>query len=670
MNIWQRFTGFFKQRLTEYSFEIIPVWGGTQYSPTNYSSFAKNGFSRNELIYACIREIATSASEPELNVFEEDSDGELIEQNQHFLNKLLQNPNPLMSQTDFMESLLIYLKIAGDVFVEKERSTAGVILGLWPLRPDRVSISNDGNYEYQNGTKTRSISFDDMIHVKDFNPLNDWFGLSATSVAARAADVDNRATDMLNQFFNNAGVPYGLLKSKRKLIKTERERIQEQWGKNFGGANALKKIAVLDADADYQQLGINFRQMQFDSLDARSETRICMVYGVPPIIIAAKVGLDRSTFSNYREARQSFWLETLMPIYTKFSDAFTNQLAIPDFSDDFRIKFGLENVRALREDRNQSFERAERAMNGGFGTINDARREVGWEPMDDGDVLPNSIDKDRAHDFIQKADPYDSRWSLSQSKLIQLLKVDLKSEKQLDPDDPDFDDKINSEANFNTRVTEFWSEQQARLIEMLTGVEVDPDIVNDVFDEAEDALAQAALQPAVEQAVEQAVDNATIQIISLGVGFDEDLVNVAALDWAREHSVELAQGINDTTKKRVRSEITNWIADSENFDALVSRLDKIFNNKSRSELVASTEVTTAYAQGKLITWKESKVVTGKRWNTARDELVCPICRPLHRKVVPMADNFEVDDFDIDVEMPPAHPRCRCWGTPIVKGRRL
>jgi len=44
--------------------------------------------------------------------------------------------------------------------------------------------------------------------------------------------------------------------------------------------------------------------------------------------------------------------------------------------------------------------------------------------------------------------------------------------------------------------------------------------------------------------------------------------------------------------------------------------------------------------------------TLKMWVTADDELVCPICGPMHGVTVPVKDNFPIS-------LPP-HPRCRCY----------
>ena len=60
-------------------------------------------------------------------------------------------------------------------------------------------------------------------------------------------------------------------------------------------------------------------------------------------------------------------------------------------------------------------------------------------------------------------------------------------------------------------------------------------------------------------------------------------------------------------------------------------------------------------------WRESGVVAGREWNTAVDELVCPICGPLHGKFAPYGEPFE-GGYD----SPPAHPRCRCWISAVSK----
>jgi hypothetical protein len=74
-------------------------------------------------------------------------------------------------------------------------------------------------------------------------------------------------------------------------------------------------------------------------------------------------------------------------------------------------------------------------------------------------------------------------------------------------------------------------------------------------------------------------------------------------------------------------EITRWIDNGETLPQLIERLVPLFGEK-RAELIAVTEVTRAFAEGNMVAWRESGVIQKRRWNTANDELVCPICGPL------------------------------------------
>ena len=64
--------------------------------------------------------------------------------------------------------------------------------------------------------------------------------------------------------------------------------------------------------------------------------------------------------------------------------------------------------------------------------------------------------------------------------------------------------------------------------------------------------------------------------------------------------------------------------------------------------------------------------------TAKDERVCPICKPLHNTVVSLdgAWTADVDDAGNFINVreaaggegvmaPPVHPRCRCWLQPVI-----
>jgi len=156
------------------------------------------------------------------------------------------------------------------------------------------------------------------------------------------------------------------------------------------------------------------------------------------------------------------------------------------------------------------------------------------------------------------------------------------------------------------------------------------------------------------------------------MGFDYTLVHDRGRNWARYRSLELVEGITATTRDRMRKKMQEWVDSGLPLRDLQRIFSDIIGDPKRAELIAATEVTRAFAQGANTAYKESKVVSGQQWQTARDEMVCPICGPLNQTIVGLDGAF----FDVlpkelqakvkePFTLPPAHPRCRCWLAPIV-----
>lgn len=196
----------------------------------------------------------------------------------------------------------------------------------------------------------------------------------------------------------------------------------------------------------------------------------------------------------------------------------------------------------------------------------------------------------------------------------------------------------------------------------------------DLEDALSRGVSEAELQDALRRALIQSVDLgvavAVAQFASIGYGFDWTLANDDARRWAEQHVGTLIRDIDRTTLERTRRAVAAWVENGEPLPRLVEELTPIFG-PARAELIASTEVTRAYAEGNRQAYRASGVVTRWQWRTSEDERVCPICGPLADTVVQIDSDFS--GFLPDnvrrgaVTMPPAHPRCRCWVVPFVEG---
>jgi HK97 family phage portal protein len=398
MNFWQRLQLAWRVALSSKTAAYLtPTWqdGAPVYPEASFENAVRYGWRKNELIFACISKTAASASFVRLVVKSARDDKPL---DKHPLQALINRPNPFMDQFDFWYAVVAFQKLAGGAYFEKERDRAGRVIRLWPLRPDwvrpiRSSRDFIGGYEYAvPGREPVIVRATDVVDFRLFDPLNQYRGYPPAAVAGRVGAVDNATTDYLQMFMAKGGMPPGLLKTKQKLIDRDVEDIRRRWSERYGGIDHWLQPAVLDQDAEYQQVGMSFKDMGFDVLDARSEARICMVLDIPPILVGAKIGLDRATYSNYAEARQAWWEDSLLPLYRNFENVIANDLA-PDFGEGVSVEFDFSNVPAFHEQSESLYARASGGMERGYLTVNEAREIVGLEaigPAGDIFLRPNT----------------------------------------------------------------------------------------------------------------------------------------------------------------------------------------------------------------------------------------------------------------------------------------
>jgi len=131
---------------------------------------------------------------------------------------------------------------------------------------------------------------------------------------------------------------------------------------------------------------------------------------------------------------------------------------------------------------------------------------------------------------------------------------------------------------------------------------------------------------------------------------DFDKINHAAEQFAKDYRYQWIKGITDTTRKQTQEAFANWIQSGSPLSALEEMLSPIFGD-ARAERIAVTETTRIFAQANMDAWESTGLIEKSIWQTAQDDLVCPICGEL--------DGTSVGVGDLDAA-PPAHVNCRCW----------
>lgn len=689
---------------------MLPFWQSARPlpHPHDYRTFAQDGFRRNTVIFACITEISTSAAEPPLRAMRQSREEPLELPPTDPLAQLVARPNPSQSCYELLSTLVTHLHVAGNAYLHKVRARNGQPVQLWTLRPDRVRIQPDrmgmvAQYAFQVNGQPIQLPAADVIHFTMHpDPLDDYYGLSPIAVLARFGDLDNQATDFLRAFFLNAGVPGGLLTFKAGRIgKDERERVRQLWIDQYSGEKGWHAPGVIDADVTYHELGTQPRRMDLSTIWGVTESRIASAFGVPPILVGLWIGLEHGTYANYKEARRSFWEETLSPLYRRLSDKLTHGLA-SEFGEDRLIQFDLSAVEALQENRDVRDQRAIKGWDSGLLTMNQANAELGYPESPDGEVrklligtvlVPVNgavIQSRRAREALTFPRP----------KALHALFVDdvpndpfyLAVHKIADRLTPEMRDAfLRGVLAMNGDIDEL------ALIRAVEAGQLDLAMAAIPFEPFADALKEDGgeiLLKALSQAGAAAADTLK-DTHGLTIAFD--LTNPRAQQFAATQTATMVTEVTDGTKESIRAIIergfsehltpvdvakeirevvglhsrqaqavttfrARLVADDIEGELLERRVEKYAaaQLRQRAEMIARTELMSASNAGQQELWvqaQEKGLLPREQmrvWIATPDDRIDMECEAL--------DGTETglnEPFSSGVMSPPLHPRCRC-----------
>ncbi len=352
---------------------------------------------RSELVYACIEKKAQSATDAEIVVEKQTADGEWEPVPNHPLVNLLNKPNPWDDGESFMRSWISSENFSDTFYAEIVRSGAGVPVGLYPLNPVNVWPQYDGQGRllhylyYVNGREIRYEPKDLMIrHRHGLGSI--YSGVSSVAIALGSIDADSAATDYVRAFFNNGGTPSGILINKgRKLSDTDAEAMKQKWTQRYGrGGTSRGGVAIIDAEsAEWQSVGSKLTELNSEALDDKAETRICMAFGVPPILIGALAGLRHVTQNaTAKAALTDFWINTMSPELKGIRKFLTWNL-LPMFESletikagTIRVNWDMSQVGALQDDLDDLAKRAVTIYQGGLAQLNEARMMLKLDAID------------------------------------------------------------------------------------------------------------------------------------------------------------------------------------------------------------------------------------------------------------------------------------------------
>jgi len=372
--------------------------GSSKSKQYTYADLAEEGYMKNSIVYRCVNEIAKGASAVPFMVKAGD---QVLDS--HPIVTLMSRPNPLQSHSEFFNSIFGFLLLSGNAYILRVGSEVGAPKELHLLRPDRMVIKGGSNpipdrYEYVINGRVQAVydveertGFSEVKHVKLWNPLDDFYGLSPMSAAAIEVDQHNMSGKHNINLLSNGARPSGAVVFKPQddagisvnLTESQRQQLLTDLNNRFSGTANAGRPLLLEGDFDWKEMGLSPKDMDFLNLKHMAATDIAMCFGVPSQLVGVP---DAQTYANVAEARLALYEETIIPHLKKLESDF-NEWLVPMFGENLEFCFDIDKIPALAERTKRTYENVTSAVREGIMTRNEAREAIGLSPIDGADDL-------------------------------------------------------------------------------------------------------------------------------------------------------------------------------------------------------------------------------------------------------------------------------------------
>lgn len=369
--------------------------GRPSWTPRDYAKLAKESYQMNAVSYRCIRLIAEAAAQMPFLVFEGEE-----EMSEHDFLRLIKRPNPFESRQELLIRLYSFLLLAGNSYLEPVILDKS-IRELFVLRPDRFTTTvgpkgypqkytytvGNQKIEYNVGSVNGQLP---ILHLKQFHPTDDQYGLSPVEAAAISIDVHNQSNVFGKALLDNGARPSGALvysggESGTEALSDEQfTRLKSELEEKYMGAKNAGRPLLLDGGLDWKEMSFAPKDMEYAESKQQSARDIALAFGVPPQLLGIP---GDNTYTNYEQAVLALYRQTVIPLVMHVCGSFTNFFS-PTYGENFEVRTDLDTLEALAAERAALWKRVNDAK---FITVDEKRAATGYDPYKEGEGIGAKI---------------------------------------------------------------------------------------------------------------------------------------------------------------------------------------------------------------------------------------------------------------------------------------
>ena len=352
------------------------------------NSKTNKAYKNNVIVHRCVDLISSSAAHIPLLLYINGKKSD-----NHYISKLLKHPNHLNAGAAFFEKVIAHKLLFGNSYILASNSRTSKLSEIFILPPSSVEVALQDNmitgFKHNSGSSSEKFfpldqitGASQILHLKNYNPYSDIYGISNLDAASNAIELHNHALIWNNALLKNGARPTGalIMKDGEYLSEEQFARLKSQLNEQYSGSINSGKPLLLEGGLDWREMSISPKDMDFMESKASASREIALAFGVPPQLLGIA---GDNTYSNMQESRLALWEETIIPILDNLTDSLSGWFS-KMLSEDIRIDFDRDSISALSEKRENVWGKISAAN---FMTMNEKRALVNLPPLKDGDIM-------------------------------------------------------------------------------------------------------------------------------------------------------------------------------------------------------------------------------------------------------------------------------------------
>jgi len=364
-------------------------------------------YTKLSWVSIAVQHVARQAAGVTLNV--KKAMGEEIEDVQnHDFEMLMKRPNPSQSRVEFLEAFFSYYKLTGNSYAWMNKANENSPpTEMWTIPSYRVRPVPDGNmylrgYMYDPGDGQEiPLETWEVFHMKTFNPMDRFIGLSPIEALAQIAVGDLAMQKWNTNYFdkNNAKLP-GILTFSDPVDDATWAEMKDEFADQYGGSKRQLLMLRNTGPGAVNWVATAMSQSDMQFLDGRQFNKEEIFAMFAPGLAS---WLDvNSTEANSKTGKDAFLELAVWPMHTALAEKITNDI-LPVYGDEYFCEF--DDVRPM--DRNLKLQ--EQAAYERTHTVEETRKEFyGDMPLGDERDM-ELVGETKMPNFMQEPQPNEAK---------------------------------------------------------------------------------------------------------------------------------------------------------------------------------------------------------------------------------------------------------------------